>query len=55
MEAPKHPIVTTTRKMARPEKPEPKPIAAPKQATGKPKKKAAVSIKTATAIPHHPT
>jgi len=43
------PIVTVTRKTARPEKPEPKPTAAPKPATGKPKKKAAVSVKTTAA------
>jgi len=43
------PIVTATRKTARPEKAEPKPTAAPKLANGKPKKKTAASVKMAAA------
>jgi hypothetical protein len=38
--------MTTKRKMAKPKKPVPKPTAAPKPATVKPKKKAAASVKT---------
>ena len=53
-EAPKQPKVTTTRKTARPKKPEPKSTAAPKPAAGKPKKKAAVSVKTVDAKPTTP-
>jgi len=45
---------TTTRMMVRPEKPEPKPTAVPKPATGKPKKKAAASVKTTAAKPTPP-
>ena len=45
MVAPGQPIVIATSKTARPEKPEPKPTAAPKPATGKPKKKAAEIVK----------
>jgi len=41
--------VTATRKTVRPEKPEPKPTAAPKPASGKYKKKAAAGVKTAAA------
>jgi hypothetical protein len=48
------PIVTTTRETARPKKPEPKPTAAPKRATGKANKKAATSVKTAAAKPPTP-
>jgi len=48
MEVPEQPTVTTSRRTARPEKPEPKTTAAPVPATGKFKKKAAMSVKTAT-------
>jgi hypothetical protein len=47
-------IVTATRETARPKKPEHKPTAAPKQATGKTSKKAAASVKTAAAKPSTP-
>ena len=45
---PEQPTVTATRQKARPQKPEPKPTAAPKRAAGK-SKKAAASVKTAAA------
>ena len=45
---PEQPTVTATRQKARPQKPEPKPTAAPKRASGK-SKKAAASVKTAAA------
>jgi hypothetical protein len=54
MEAPEQPKLTATRKTARLEKPESKPTAAPKPAAGKPKKKAAVSVKAAAAKPTTP-
>jgi hypothetical protein len=54
MEAPKQPKVTAIRKTARPKKPEPKSTAAPKPAAGKPKKKAATSVKTVAAKPITP-
>jgi hypothetical protein len=47
--APEQPKVTATGETARPQKPEPKSTAAPKQTAGKSKKKAAVSVKTAAA------
>jgi hypothetical protein len=46
--------VTATRKTAGPKKPKPKSTAAIKPAAGKTKKKAAVSVKTATAKPTTP-
>jgi len=49
-------IVTATRKTARPKQPEPKSTAAPtKRASGKSKKKAAASVKTAAATPTTPS
>ena len=48
-EAPEQPKVTATGETSRPQKPEPKSTAAPKQTAEKSKKKAAVSVKTATA------
>jgi len=42
-------MVTANRETARPQKPEPKPTAAPKRASEKSKKKAAASVKTAAA------
>jgi hypothetical protein len=53
-EAPKWPKVTATRKMTRPKKPEPKPAAAHKQATTKPKKKAVAIVETAAVKPTTP-
>jgi hypothetical protein len=50
-EAPKQPKLTTTRKTATPRNPDPKSTAATKPAAGKPKKKAASSVKTA-AVKH---
>jgi hypothetical protein len=43
---PKQLKVTATRKTAKPKKPEPKPTAAPKLGTVRPKKKVAASVKT---------
>ena len=51
---PEQPTVTATRQKARPQKPEPKPTAAPKRATGKSKKKTAARVKTAAAKPTTP-
>jgi hypothetical protein len=53
-EAPDQLKVTATRKTARPKKPQTKSTAGPKPATGKPKKKAAASVKTAAAKPTNP-
>jgi hypothetical protein len=50
-EAPERPKVTATRKTARPQKSEPKTPAAPKPATGKPKKTAVASAKPAAVKP----
>ena len=48
-EAPEQPIETAARKTNRPQRPEPKPTASPKPATGKSRKKAAASVNTAIA------
>jgi hypothetical protein len=48
------PIVTATRETARPKKPQSKPAAAIKRATGKASKKAGASFKTAPAKPSTP-
>jgi hypothetical protein len=53
-EVPKVTIVTSTRKRARPNTREPKSTTATKPATGKTKKKAAASVKTAIAKPTTP-
>jgi hypothetical protein len=53
-EAPVQPITTATRERARPKKPEPKPTASPKRATGKANNKEATSVKTAAAKPSTP-
>jgi len=53
-EATDHPIVTAISKTARSAKPQPKPTAAHKPVTGKPQKKAAVSVKNADAKPTTP-
>jgi len=55
MVAPDQPIVTVTRQTARPQKPEPKSTAVPKQTSGKSNKKAAARVKTAAATPTTPT
>ena len=47
-EVPRQPKVTATRKKAGPKNPEPKPTEAVQPAAGKPKKKVAASVKTAT-------
>jgi hypothetical protein len=52
---PKQPKETATRKTARLKKPEPKPTAAHKPVTVKPKKKAVASVKTAADKPTTPT
>jgi len=48
-EAPEKPVVTATRETGRPQNPELKCTAAPKRPSGKSKKKAATSVKTAAA------
>jgi hypothetical protein len=53
-EALEQPKVTATRETARPKKSEPKPTAAPQQATGKASKKAAAIVKTAAPKPSTP-
>jgi len=53
-EAPEHPIVTVTREMARPQKPESKFPAGPKRVAEHSKKKAATSVKTVAAKPTTP-
>jgi hypothetical protein len=52
--APEQPKVAVTRKTARPKKPEPKSTADIKSASGKSKKKAAVSVKAVAATPTTP-
>jgi hypothetical protein len=54
-EAPERPKVTATSKTAMPQKSEPKSPAAPKPATGKPKKTAVASVKPAAAKPKTPS
>jgi len=52
--APAKPTVTVTRKTAKPKKPELKSTAAPQRASGKSKKKAVASVKTAAVKPTTP-
>jgi len=53
--APAKPTVAATRETARPKKPEPKSTAAAQRASGKSKKKAVASVKTAAAKPTTPS